>query len=308
MSRILILDREQTRRTLNPDDLLGAVRSALIASSRGLDSVPPRIAAFSPDGLLGAMPGFVPDMGLAAKLVSVFSSEGRSAHRGVVALFDEVSGELQAIMNGEPITALRTAASATVAFEVLAPSRCERLAVVGAGAQARAQLELLRHQGTGSEIVVASRTRKNADGLAAEFGVETDTIEGAVAGADVIFCCTDASEPVIDDDWIRDGAHVSSVGGSHGPELAQATISRAFLYTEWPGATAHPPAGAHELQNVSDEDVTLIGSVLCGESPRRRGDELTVFKSTGFAGLDVAAASVVFSRARATHLGTWLEL
>ncbi|NUR91618.1 MAG: ornithine cyclodeaminase family protein, partial [Nonomuraea sp.] len=146
MSGVLVLDREQTRAALPPAALAAAVRTALVAISRGDASAPPRIAARSAHGLLGAMPGYVPELGLAAKLVSVFSAVtvgGHGSHRGIVAYFDEETGRPLAVMDAETITAVRTAATATVAMRALARPGAARIAVIGTGTQARAQLALL---------------------------------------------------------------------------------------------------------------------------------------------------------------------
>lgn len=312
MNRALLLDASQTRAALPPDALLTAVRGALIATGRGEVSAPDRIAARSPAGLLGAMPGYVPGLGMAGKLTSVFPAAGgagRSAHQGIVALFDPDDGRLCAVMSGEVVTALRTAASATVAFLALMPPDLAGIAVIGAGAQARAQLELLTHLGPPAPVVVASRSPGPARELAARYGVSVaDSIQEAVAGADAVFCCTDSDRPVLDHDWLRPHAHVSSVGGSRGPELDQATVRAGRLFVEWPGAvTSPPPAGAHELQSLPDGQAELIGSVLARRTDRKP-DESTVFKSTGYAGLDVAAAAVAYRTAVAAGTGTWVAL
>ncbi|PBC67464.1 ornithine cyclodeaminase [Streptomyces sp. TLI_235] len=313
MSGVLVLDRAQTRAALDPAEVTGAVARALVAIARGEVSAPPRIAARAPAGLLGAMPGHVPGLGLAAKLVSVFAdpaAPGRSHHRGVVALFDEREGRPLALMDAEPLTAVRTAACATVAMRALAVPEPRRVAVIGTGTQAHAQLALLAGLGPGTQVVVggrdAERTRRAA---AVHPRAAAETVAGALAGADVVFCCTDAAEPVLDRDRLAPGAHVGSVGGSRGPELDAATVRDGSLFVEWPGAGSAPPAGAHELQGVPAERLTLIGSVLDGSRPGRRSpDELTVFKSTGHAALDVAAASVVHRLARTRGLGTVVDL
>jgi ornithine cyclodeaminase/alanine dehydrogenase-like protein (mu-crystallin family) len=101
------------------------------------------------------------------------------------------------------------------------------------------------------------------------------------------------------------------VGGSHGPELDADTVRDATLFAEWPGAaTTPPPSGAHELQGLPPgRRVTLLGPVLAGTHPGRRDDaELTLFKSTGHAALDVAAAHVADAVARAEGWGTRLTL
>lgn len=132
--------------------------------------------------------------------------------------------------------------------------------------------------------------------LAERHGVAASaSIEAAVREADAVLCCTAAIEPVLARAWLRPGAHVSSVGGSGGLEVDAATVRDATLFTEWEGAvTSPPPAGAHELQGLAPSRATLLGAVLAGTHPGRHDPhELTLFKSTGHAALDVAAARVI---------------
>lgn len=301
VSGVLVLDRDVTRRALPPDELLAAVRTALVAISRGDASAPPRVAARSPYGLLGAMPGYVPRLGLAAKLVSVFPAGG---HRGIVAYFDEEDGRPLAVMDAETITAVRTAATATVAMRALARPDARRIAVIGTGAQARAQIDLLT-PAESAHLLVGARDRGKAERLGTAAGIEE-----AVKAADVVFCCTSSKEPVLHRSWLADGVHVSSVGGSDGPEFDAATLRASSLFVEWQGAvTEPPPAGAWELQGTDPADAALIGAVLDGTHPgRRSAGELTVFKSTGHAALDVAAASVAYRVARERGLGFSVDL
>lgn len=309
----LLLDRVETHRALDPAELLPLVREALVQISSGEVDAPPRVAAQSPAGLLGAMPGYVPGMGLAAKLTSVFSvpGGGSSRHRGVVLLVDEACGEPLAIMDAEPLTALRTAASATIAMQCLAPPSVQRIAIIGSGAQARAQLRYLALSGTPADVVIASRNPEHARRAAAEHpsARALDSVREAVDGAEIVLCCTDAASPVVQDSWLARGAYLSSVGGSHGPEIDRESIERGALFVEWAGAaTQPPPAGAHELQGVPAARVTLIGGVLDGSTWARDGEELTVFKSTGQAALDVAAAVAAYRRATEHGLGQRVRL
>ncbi|MFI6497980.1 ornithine cyclodeaminase family protein [Nonomuraea typhae] len=313
VSGVLVLDREQTRAALPPDALATAVRTALVAISRGDASAPPRIAARSARGLLGAMPGYVPELGLAAKLVSVFSAAAageHGAHRGIVAYFDEETGRPLAVMDAETVTAVRTAATATVAMRALARPDAARIAVIGTGTQARAQVALVARMES-ADLVVGARDEAGAHRIVTGLGKGSATgIEAAVRGADVVFCCTSSREPVVSRSWLADGAHLSSVGGSDGPELDDATLRAASLFVEWPGAVSEPPpAGAWELQGTSPADAHLVGAVLDGRLPgRRSAGELTVFKSTGHAALDVAAASVAYRVACERGLGLRVDL
>ncbi|MFB4307517.1 ornithine cyclodeaminase family protein [Actinomadura sp. GTD37] len=307
---VLVLDREQTRAACPPDAVLAAVRTALVAVSRGVVSAPARVAARSAHGLLGAMPGYVPRLGLAAKLVSVFSAGGRGSHRGIVAHFDAETGRPLAIMDAEAITAVRTAATATAAMLALAPPGATRFAVIGAGAQARAQLAVLAALDS-AEVTVGARDLERAERLVAGLpACSAAGIEAAVKTAEVVLCCTSSREPVVRRSWLADGAHLSSVGGSDGPEFDAETLASSSLFVEWPGAvTEPPPAGAWELQGADPSAATLIGAVLDGRHPgRRSAAEPTLFKSTGHAALDVAAASVAYREARARGLGVTVDL
>ncbi|XUL85461.1 hypothetical protein ACQ86D_01145 [Streptomyces galilaeus] len=142
MSGLLVLDRRQTAAALRPDAVLDAVGRALVSIARDEVPVPPRIAALTPTGLLGAMPGYVPGLGLAAKLVTVTADPrhpGRRFRRGLVALFDEHDGRPLALVDGESLTEVRTAAVAIRSALALAVRPgLGRAAVVGTGAQARA--------------------------------------------------------------------------------------------------------------------------------------------------------------------------
>ena len=296
---VRVLDAAGTAKALSDSAALTAALSrALVAVARGEASVPPRIAARTSAGLLGAMPGYVPGLGLAAKLITVFADPtrpGRSTHQGVVVAFDEHDGRPLAVLDAEPLTAIRTAATSILAFRTLARPNARRVTVVGTGTLAVAHLAQLSADPDLS-VTVAGRDQNRVKALSEQFGVAAATsIESAVRGADAVLCCTGAHEPVVRHEWLAPGTHISSVGGSEGPELDAATIADAALFAEWDGAvTAAPPAGAHELQGVDPSRVTLLGAVLDGNSNASRTSEaeLTVFKSTGHAALDVAAASV----------------
>ncbi|MEZ0112487.1 alanine dehydrogenase [Catenulispora sp. EB89] len=298
----LILDRAGTEAAVaDPTALAETLTTALIAIADDTVSVPPRIAARSPHGLLGAMPGHVPGLGLAAKVITVFPDPqrpGRSAHRGVVAAFDAEDGRLLAILDAEPLTTARTAATSILAFRTLARPDSRHITVIGTGTLATAHLALLADD-PHLTITVAGRDPAQVEALAERFDIRpAASIEAAVRDADAVLCCTGTNRPVIRHAWLAPGTHVNSIGGSDGPEIDAATVGAASLFAEWHGAaTSPPPAGAHELQGVPTERITLLGAVLAGRHPGRRDQtEITAFKSTGHAALDVAAAAVATRR------------
>ena len=316
MNGILYLSRAEVERLLDVDALLDALASALASFSKGTTSVPPRVAARVPEvGLLGAMVGYVPGTGLEAKLVSVFPKNherGRPSHQALIALFDEENGTPLALMDGTYITAIRTGGAAAVAARALAREDARVLAILGAGVQGRSHLETFQRVRDFAEIRVVSRDASKAAALAATHprARAVASFEAAVRGADVVACCTDAREPVIRREWVKAGAHVSSVGGSFGPELDANTLADGHVFVEWRGAATNaPPAGAWELQGFDVERLTEVGEVLAGVRPgRRTATELTVYKSTGHAVEDVAAARLVYDSARTAGVGIQLQL
>jgi alanine dehydrogenase len=262
--------------------------------------VPARVAAFAPDGLLAAMPGFV-DGVLAAKLVALFPEHDPS-HQALIAVFGAGTGTPEAVMDGTHITAVRTGASSAVATRALAREDARVLAVLGAGVQARSHLDAVQRVRRFEEVRVASRTFAHAQALAEETGATAvGSFEDAVRGADVVCCCTHASSPILEREWLEPGAHVCSVGASQeGPELGAETVSAGLLCVESRVAFEPPPAGAFELQGLDPEAAVELGEVLSGAREGRTSEEqITVYKSMGHAVEDAAAAALVLERADA---------
>jgi len=315
MRELLYLSQTDVEGLLDVDAMLEAIAKALVLFSSGVTSVPPRTAARAPDGLLGVMAGYVPGVALEVKLVSVFPGNhghGVPSHQALIALFDEKDGTPLAVMDGTYITAIRTGGTAAVATRALARQDSRVLAILGAGVQGGSHLETFTHVRDFKEIRVASRDQAKAAALAARHPMAriAASFEEAVRGADVVACCTDAREPVIRREWLKQGAHVSSVGGTFGPELDPETVAAGKVFVEWHGAATNaPPAGAHELQGLDASAITEVGEVLAGTKPgRMSNDDITIYKSTGHAVEDAATASLVYARALAEGAGVKLPL
>ena len=316
MGELLYLGRADVERLLDIDSMLEALANALVIYSSGITSVPPRTGArVGERGLLGVMPGYVPGVALEVKLVSVFPGthhHGLPSHQGLIMVFDEDTGAPLALMDGTYITAIRTGGTAAVAARLLAREDASVLAILGSGVQGASHLETFPRVRDFKEIRVASRDSVKAKALAARHPRATfvDSFDEAVRGADVVACCTDAREPILRRGWLKPGVHVSSVGGTWGPELDAATIAAGRVFVEWRGAATNaPPAGAIELQGLDPGSVTEVGEVLAGTKPGRVSrDEITIYKSTGHAIEDAAAARLVYDRAKAEGAGISLDL
>ena len=296
-----MLDQNAVAELLDVDLLLERLERAFVELSAGRASVPPRIAAFSPDGLLGAMPGYV-DGVLAAKLVTLFPGHEPS-HQALIAVFDAETGTARAVMDGTHITAVRTGASSAVATRALSREDSRVLTILGAGVQGRSHLDAARRVRDFDVIRVASRNHEHAQAFAEETGATAvESFEVAVRGADVVCCCTHAAEPVLSREWLSPGTHVTSVGAAlDGPELDPETIRAGLLCVESRVAFSPPPAWSFELQGLEPERAVELGEVLAGTRPGRTSeDEITVYKSMGHAVEDAAAAALVLERASAS--------
>jgi alanine dehydrogenase len=296
---LLVLTQDEVARLLDLDSLLDRLERAFVELSAGRASVPPRQAAFAPDGFLAAMPGYV-DGVLAAKLVALFPGHEPS-HQALIAVFDAGTGTPRAVLDGTHITAVRTAASSAVATRALARENAKVLAVLGAGVQGRSHLDAVPRVRDFDQVRVASRTPAHAQALARETGAAAvESFEEAVRGADVVCCCTHADAPILRREWLAPGAHVCSVGVGDGPELDAETVRAGLLVVESEAAFQPFPAGTHELSGLDPSLGVELGRILGGEHPGRTSDdELTVYKSMGHADEDAAAAALVLERAGA---------
>jgi ornithine cyclodeaminase/alanine dehydrogenase-like protein (mu-crystallin family) len=325
MPAVRIISSSEVRELLDPVELRAALQAALIAQSQGLANVPPRIAAVAAKGLLAAMPGYLADSGdglLATKLVAIFPDNvDAPSHQGLIAYFDAATGSPLALMDAEIITEDRTAGTAAIAADLLARSDSRVLTIVGAGAQGKAHGRAFAPLRAWDEIRIVSRTYERAEVMAAAFhadGLNTigdgctivacANIDDAVRGADVVAMCTHANHRVIDPRLVGDGVHVSSVGSL--AELPSELVGVGPLVVDHLGAvTTAPPAGALEIQDVDPTSVVELGALIAGESEGRMSDkDITVYKSTGHAVQDIAAAKLVYDKALAAGVGIVVNL
>ncbi len=312
---MILLSQAEVRELLDLDALVDALAAAHRDLSEGKASMPPRIAAFAErDGLLGAMPSYLPSAGLACKLVTLFpQNRDRHTHQALICVFDPENGTPVALMDGTYITAARTAGGSALATRLLARDDARVLAILGAGVQAHAHAEALARVRSFDVVRVASRERARAERLAAEIGATVAASwEEALAGADVVAATTHTTEPIVRREWLTKGVHVNSVGAnpSGSGEVDAATIADALVAVESRSSTlAAPPAGAAEFREADHADVVELGELVAGTRPGRSSPEqITLYKSVGVAVQDAAAAALVLAAARERSVGREIEL
>jgi ornithine cyclodeaminase/alanine dehydrogenase-like protein (mu-crystallin family) len=327
---VLVLSRADVERLLDPDRLREAVARAMADLSAGRASMPPRIAAHvaERDGLLAAMPAYLPSSkALTTKLVSLFPrNTDRPTHQAVIVVFDPENGTPVALMDGEAITAARTAAGSALSTDLLARRDARVLAVVGTGVQARAHLRAVPRVRAFSEVRVAGRDPAKARALAEEAGgwlgkarvTATGNYADALKGADVVAAATHSVEPVVRREWISVGAHITSVGyNTAGREVDGATFRDALVVVESRAAAlAPPPAGSSDIARAIAEGLFApervhaeLGELVAGKrSGRATAEQITLYKSVGVAVQDAAAAAMVLEAARREGVGRAIEL
>jgi alanine dehydrogenase len=312
---VIVLSRSEVEELLDLDALIDALAAAHAELSEGKASMPPRIAAFArQDGLLGAMPSYLPSTGLACKLVTLFPhNRDRHTHQALIGVFDPDNGSPVALMDGTYITATRTAAGSALATRLLAREDAGVLAILGSGVQARTHADALGRVRRFDEVRVASRDNSRAAALADELGaIAVDSFEEAVRGADVVAATTHAAEPIVLRQWLSPGMHVNSVGANPAGsgEVDSAVVRDALVAVESRVSTlAPPPAGASEFRDGAPEDVVELGELVNGTRPGRTSeDQITLYKSVGVAVQDAAAASLVLAAARERSIGREIHL
>lgn len=326
---MLVVDRTTVRRLLPIDDAIGLMREAFVDFGRGLFEQPQRLNLPAPEaGTFLVKPasrsGSCPLLG--AKLLSVFEQNpgrGREAVQGMVALFDAATGAPVAIVEAAALTELRTAAVSAVATDLLADPAADVLAVVGAGAQARAHVEAIAAVRPLTEVRVWNRTARRAEELASAVRERHPSlrvtsypgIDETCAGADVICTTTAASEPLL---WLRQLApatHINAIGAFRpgDRELAADLVAAAWTVVDSRPAALEEAGdlllaageGAIELPgHVRAELAELLSGAI---APPPKGT-LTLFKSLGLAFQDLVAAAHVVERARLEGTGTEVEL
>jgi alanine dehydrogenase len=319
----VLLSEQDIRIVLPLHDLIDAMESALARFSSHEVTQPLRsvIEIGLQKAFVGIMPAFINEPAtLGTKVVSVFGSNtavGLPTHLATIVLLDPMTGELLAIMDGRFITEARTAAVSAVSVKRLARPDAARLAIIGSGVQARSHLEAIGSVRQLREIRVWSRSLDNRVAFAREMRARTKapidvaaSAKDAVNGADLIVLATASREPVIQSEWIANGAHVCAVGACRPDqrEMDTALVRRGRLFVDSrTGALAEAgdvlipmKEGAFDESHLAGELGDIILERVTG---RTSADEVTIFKSLGMAVEDVAAAHLAYVKAAERGLG-----
>lgn len=286
--------------------LIHAVENSLASFSSGhvIQPVRTSVPLGKHEGFLFSMQAYdKKEEALASKLVTVYPRNkkiGLPSIQATVLHYDVTNGNLLAIMDGEVITCMRTAAASAVATKYLAPKDPKILAILGSGSQARSHYQALSHLFNFEKVHVWNIHQDSANNFVSEIqnggqsAVSFASVEECVKDADVIVTVTMATSPILQKEWVKTGAHINAVGAPvpTWQELSCELMRSSVVYVD-----------SKEGALVESGDIIIsqaeiyaeIGEVVLGKKDAFRS-ETTVFKSLGMAVEDVAAAKLVYSQ------------
>lgn len=327
---VLLLSEQEVTELLRMDEVMDAVENAFREKALGYAQMPSKVyldfAKYNGD--VRAMPAYLERLDVAAvKIVNSHPDNpgkfGMPTVSATVLLLDPRNGAVLAIMGGTSLTAMRTAAAGGIAIKYLANKDAKIASFIGAGVQARAQLQaLLLTRPNLEEIRVCDILPKAAEAFAAEAknkAVNSRVViarneEEAVRGADIVITTTPSRKPVVFDAWVSRGTHLNCIGADAPlkEEIDPAILKRAkIVVDDWEQAAHSGEINVPISRGIlSREDVWAeLGEIVAGTKPGRTSrEEITVFDSTGLAIQDAAAAEIVYRKALTKQVGCFIRI
>ena len=326
MSVVRVITRAQVRRLLSMGEAVELMKEAFEALSSGRANVPQRIWMEIPEHEGGALIMPVAIQGyshFAVKEISLYPenpARGLTNANGLLLLLDAQTGLPAALVDTESVTALRTGAGSGLATQLLARTDARVAVVVGAGPQARAQLEGVCAVRDIERCFVWSRSRDKAEALAKELretlkrDVQVAASREVLGEADVICTATTSADPLFEAAELKPGVHINAIGSHQADrrELSSEIIASARVVVDQRSAALAEAGdlviaireGAIDASHVHAE----LGEIVAGRAQARGAEaEVTVFRGVGNAAQDLVAASGVFKKAEAQGLGSLLE-
>lgn len=324
---MLILNANEVRMALPMKELIEAMKQAYASLSDGRADVPlrTRLSIPSHEAVSIFMPAYVQtndSEALAIKVVSLYPknpARGLAFIQAVVIAFEADTGRAMALLEGGSLTAIRTGAGSGAAIDILARPDSRVVAIFGAGAQGRTQLEAAC---TVRQIVKAriydsdfDKAKTFAKELAGQGSIPRDlmtvtTAQEAVADADIICTATTSTTPVFSADDLKPGVHISAIG-SYTPEMQEVsaeTIRRAKVVVD--SRSAVLAESGDLIQPMRSGLITAahvfaeLGEIILGKKPGRQSSaEVTYFKSVGVAVQDAIAAQLAIGNADKMEIG-----
>jgi alanine dehydrogenase len=308
----LLLTHDDVQAAVVMNDAIAAMENAFSEEAEGAILLPQRINIKAGKGWLRIGPVVMEKSGwMGFKAMNLTPGQGV---RYQVHLYAIETGALEAVMDAQYLTTLRTGATSAVATRRLARHEPSLVAVLGSGSEARAQLEAMVATGFVRSARIFSPTVVNRRRLAQEFrmkgidAIDVDSAEEAVKDADLVVAAVKSSQTVLYGRWLRPGMHVNSVGTARRDqrEIDPETFERSkcIVVDTKEGVLGEAGDAVAARDAICDEKVHNLADLVGGKVAGRTSDtDITLFKSVGTGIQDIALASVVYQRALEKGLG-----
>ncbi len=310
----LYITESEVRELLDIRAALEAVEEAFRRQAAGeVDNVP-RHRAQAPGIVLHTMSAAVAYCGMVGWKCYTTTRHGARFH---VALYDQHTGAMLALIEAHRLGQLRTGAATGVAAQWMALGDAAELGLLGSGFQAETQLEAIAAVRPLKEVFVYSRDAQRraafADRMSRHLALEVipvDRPSEAVEDLPMVVTATNSSEPVLDGNWLAEGAFLAAIGSNwwHKAEIDVATVRRADrIVCDDIHACRHEAGDFRAALECGAFDwsmaVNLCDVVAGRHVGRPKSDSITLFKSVGLALEDVALAERLLHLARQRGLG-----
>jgi alanine dehydrogenase len=309
-----MLSEEDVRGLVTLRDAMGVVRQVFADTARDLAvNFPVVRESLKPGGsVFGVKSAHYPSHGVVGlKAGGYFPANlarGGTAHQSVVLLFDQETGQPCAMVGGNLITRLRTAAAAAVSIDLLAKKDAATLAVIGAGAQAQTHIEAALLVRRFQKVSIWNRDPARAQALVRRLSgtvpivLAANSARTAVADADVVITLTAATAPVLERDWIPAGCHLACMGadtaGKQEVDARLVAASRLFTDAVKQSVTIGECQMAFRSGAIAPTDIVHLGKLLNHSAPGRQTlQDITLYDGTGVAAQDIAMAAFAMDRA-----------
>ena len=322
---MLIVPEREIAGLVTPEAAFEAVEAVFAAMASGAAWNFPvvREALGHEEALYGFKGGFDRDgMALGLKAGGYWpnnlAARGIINHQSTVFLFDPDTGRIAAMVGGNLLTALRTAAASSVSIKHLARPDAKVLGMVGAGHQSHFQLRAAARQRAFEKVVawnyhpeMLPKLGETAAALGLPF--EAVSLEDLGAQADVIVTITSAFSPSLLDAHVRPGTHLACMGtDTKGKqEVEAALMARASVFCDEVAQSVTIGEAQHAVAAglIAERDITQIGAVVNGTHPgRTSAAEITLFDGTGVGLQDLAVAQAAVELARARGVAIEVEV
>jgi ornithine cyclodeaminase len=306
-----IATKAQIRDVLPSLDLLPAIEEGFAAYSEGRAVVPPVGEMILDRGEVHIKSGYIKgDDYYVIKIASGFygnSALGLPSGNGCMLLFKQDTGESEAILLDEGLlTDVRTAVAGAVAARHFAPRKVERIGIVGAGVQARLQLEWLGRVTDCREVLAwgpipdeLAAYKRDMDGRG--FAVKTTAdASDILKTCNLVVTATPSKKPLLSAADLRPGTHITAVGSDtpEKQELDSGILARADVVVADSIPQCRLRGEIHktlEAGKIPESKIIELGAVISGRAKGRTSDgQITVVDLTGVAVQDIKIAEAVY--------------